>query len=211
MLTIYDRNNSGLISLEDFKNIFQIYNLNLPISEVKNIFDNYNNPEQIGTIHYPSLVNDLIGQMNEKKINMVETVFNNFTKNEKGEVSIKEIKQAYNPGGHPDVLNRKKTPNEVYGEFLDMLEIYREYIYNIKGGYITSITLEDFKQFYSEISLGFKDDYAFENMMVNCWNLGWNNKGININNDNIGNNYGYDRNIRARTGKQIMNMNNRGY
>ena len=211
MLTIYDRNNSGLISLEDFKNIFQIYNLNLPISEVKNIFDNYNNPEQIGTIHYPSLVNDLIGQMNEKRINMVETVFNNFTKNEKGEVSIKEIKQAYNPGGHPDVLNRKKTPNEVYGEFLDMLEIYREYIYNIKGGYITSITLEDFKQFYSEISLGFKDDYAFENMMVNCWNLGWNNKGININNDNIGNNYGYDRNIRARTGKQIMNMNNRGY
>ena len=71
--------------------------------------------------------------------------------------------------------------------------------------------MEDFKQFYSEISIGIKDDYVFENMMINCWNLGGNNKGINMNNDNVANNYGYERNIRARTGKQIMNMNNRGY
>ena len=213
MLTIYDRNNSGLISLEDFKNIFQIYNINLPNSEIKNIFDIYSNQEQIGTIHYPFLINDLIGQMNEKRNNIVEKVFNNFNKNEKGEVSLKEIKQAFNPGGHPDVINRKKTPNEVFGEFLDMIEIFREYVYNIKGGYITSINLEDFKQFYSEISIGIKDDYVFENMMINCWNLGGNNKGMNINNDGIGigNNYGYDRNIRARTGKQIMSMNNRGF
>jgi len=210
MLAIYDRNNSGIISLDDFINIFQIYNLNIPDSEIKNIFDIYDQ-NQSGTINYPVLINDLIGQMNEKRTSLVEKVFNNFNKNEKGEISLKEIKQAFNPGKHPDVLNGKKTPNEVFGDFLDMLEIYREYIYNIKGGYITSINLEDFKQFYSEISLSIKDDYFFENMMLNCWNIGnSNNNGLNRNNDG-GNNYGYDRNIRARTGQQIMNMNNRGY
>ena len=89
---------------------------------------------------------------------------------------------------------------------------YREYIYNLKGGYITSINLEDFKQFYSEISLSIKDDNLFENMMINCWNIGGNNNtGYNKNNENSNNNSGYDRNIRARTGQQIMSMNNRGF
>ena len=210
MLAIYDRNNSGFISLNDFINIFQIYNLNISDAEIKNIFDIYDQ-NQTGTISYSILINDLIGQMNEKRTSLVEKVFNIFNKNEKGEVSLKEIKQAYNPGKHPDVLNGKKSPNEVFGDFLDMLEIFREYIYNIKGGYITSINLEDFKQFYSEISLSIKDDYIFENMMLNCWNIGsYNNNGFNRNNES-GNNCGYDRNIRARTGQQIMNMNNRGY
>ena len=210
MLTIYDKNSSGFISLNDFNNIFQIYNLNVPDSEIKNIFDQYNQ-NQSGEINYPSLVNDLIGQMSQNRISIVEKVFSNFNKNEKGEVSLKEIKQSFNPGAHPDVLSGKKSSNEVFGEFLDMLEIYREYIYNLKGGYIISINFEDFKQFYSEISLSIKDDNIFENMMVNCWNIGGNNNRLNRNNDAGNNNYGYDKNIRARTGQQIMNMNNRGF
>ena len=77
MLAIYDRNNSGIISLDDFINIFQIYNLNIPDSEIKNIFDIYDQ-NQSGTINYPLLINDLIGQMNEKRTSLVEKVFNNF-------------------------------------------------------------------------------------------------------------------------------------
>ena len=209
MLTIYDRNNSGVISLDDFINIFQIYNLNIPDSEIKNIFNIYNQ-NQSGVINYPNLINDLIGQISEKRVSLLQKVFNNFNKNEQGEVSIKEIKQKFNPGGHPDVLSRKKTSNEVFGEFLDMLEIYREYIYSIRGGYITSINFEDFKQFYAEISLSIKDDYIFENMMMNCWNLG-NSNVFSRNNDSVGNNYDYGGNIRTRTGQQIINMNNKGY
>ena len=91
-----------------------------------------------------------------------------------------------------------------------MLEIYREYIYSIRGGYITSINFEDFKQFYAEISLSIKDDYIFENMMMNCWNLG-NSNVFTRNNDSVGNNYDYGGNIRTRTGQQIINMNNKGY
>ena len=209
MLAIYDRNNSGIITLDDFLNIFQIYNLNIPDKEIKNIFNIYDKNHS-GVISYPSLINDLIGQMDENRISVVQKVFNSFNINEKGEVSLKEIKQKFNPGGHPEVLNGKKSLNEVFGDFLDMLEIYREYIYNIKGGYITSINFEDFKQFFSEISLSIKDFSVFENMLINCWKIGNNNDMIR-NKEVVYNNFVNEGNIRTRTGQQIINMKNRGY
>ena len=212
MLTIFDRNNSCSISLNDFINIFQVYNLNLSDPEIQNIFSIYNQNNS-SAINYSFLIDDLVGEMSEQRIMTVQKVFNNFTKNEKDEVSLKEIKQKFNPRNHPDVLNRKKESNEVYGEFLDMLEIYREYIYNLKGGFITSINFEDFKKFYAQISLCIKDDNDFESMMSNCWNLNNNNtnNGYNRNNEGNYNDNEYGRNIRARTGQQIMNMNNRGF
>ena len=208
MLTIYDRNNSGLISLEDFLNIFQLYNISLPDSEIQNIFNIYNQ-NNAEAINYSSLINDLIGEMNERRNLLVANVFNNFNKNENGEVSLKEIKQRFNPTNHPDVINRRKDSNEVYGEFLDILEIYREYVNNLKGGFINTINFEDFKQFYGEISMSIKDDNVFENMMKNCWNIGGNSGGYNKNNNR--NNNDFNCNIRARTGQQIMNTKNRGY
>ena len=108
--------------------------------------------------------------------------------------------------------------NEAYGEFLDILEIFREYIDNLKGGFSQNINFQEFKQFYTEINMGIKDEFIFENMIVNCWNLNRNknnsnnnNINYNMNNEYNNYNYGYDRNIRARTGQQIMNMNNKGY
>ena len=211
MLTIFDRNNSGLINLNDFINIFQVYNINLSENEIENIFNIYNQ-DNSGAINYSLLINDLIGEMSEKRILIVQKVFDIFNKDEKGEVSLKEIKQRFNPRNHPDVLNRKKNSNEVYGEFLDTLEIYREYIYNLKGGFINNINFEDFKKFYAQISICIKEDSDFERMMFNCWNINNNNNnGYNINNIGNYNNNAYDRNIRARTGQQIMNMKNRGF
>ena len=211
MLTIFDRNNSGLINLNDFINIFQVYNINFSESEIENIFNIYNQ-ENSGTINYSLLINDLIGEMSEKRILIVQKVFDIFNKDEKGEVSLKEIKQRFNPRNHPDVLNRKKNSNEVYSEFLDTLEIYREYLYNLKGGFITTINFEDFKKFYAQISISIKEDNDFERMMLNCWNINYNNNnGYDRNNNGNYNNNGYDGNIRARTGQQIMNMKNRGF
>jgi len=107
MLTIFDRNRTGEISLEDFINIFQTYNLNFSEEDIKNIFIQFQ-PNQSGLINYSLLINNLIGNLSEKNISLIKNVFNSFNLNEKNEVSLKEIKQRYNAGGHPDVINGKK-------------------------------------------------------------------------------------------------------
>ena len=213
MLSIYDRQRTGQISLDDFNTIFQTYNLNLTNNDIQSIFQNFDN-NQTGVINYDILLNNLIGQMSEKRLSSVQKVFNIFNKNENGEVLMSEIKQKYNPSRHPDVVNEKKNKEEVYGEFLDKLEIFREYNDNLKGSFSTTMNFNEFAKFYNEISMNIKDDNLFDYLLNNCWDmdkfLGNNpNFNNNMNNNSYKNNF--DKNIRARTGKQIMNMGNRGY
>ena len=49
-----------------------------------------------------------------------------------------------------------------YGEFLDKLEIFREYNNNLKSSFISSITFNEFAMFYNEISMNIRDDNLFD-------------------------------------------------
>ena len=214
MLSIYDRNHSGQISPDDFTTIFQTYNLDFSSSDIQNIFQQFDT-NQTGSINYDLLMNNLIGQMNERRRLSVQKVFDNFNKNEQGEVLLSEIKQKYNSGRHPEVVRGRKRREEEFGEFLDKLEIFREYNDNLKMSYSTTMNFNEFLRFYSEISMSIKDDNLFDNILYNCWNVnsGFEDRNINYynNNSNNNNNRNYGINIRARTGKQIMNRNNMPY
>ena len=210
MLSIYDRNHSGQISLEDFTTIFQTYNFDFSSTDIHNIFQKFDT-NQTGTINYDSLMNNLIGQMNERRRLSVQKVFDNFNKNEQGEVQLSEIKKKYNSGRHPDVVSGRKRREEEFGEFLDELEIFREYNDNLKMNYSTTISFNEFLKFYSEISMSVKDDNLFDNILYNCWNVNNGMEDRNINSFINNNDRNYDKNIRARTGNQIMNRNNIPY
>ena len=213
MLTIHDRNHTGQISLDDFITIFQTYNLNFTYSEIRNIFQIYD-INQTGNINYDTLLSNLIGQMNERRLLKLQKVFETFNKNENGEVLMSEIKQKYNSSRNPDVVNEKKTKEEVYGEFLDKLEIFREYNDNLKGNFSTTMNYNEFINFYNEISMNIKDDNLFDYLLNNCWDLDRfteNNQNNSNNNQSINNNKNYEKNIIARTGEQIMGMNIGGF
>ena len=210
MLSIYDYNHSGKISLENFTTIFLAYNLNFSISDIQNIFKHFDK-EQTGSINYDLLTNSIIGQMNDRRKNIVQKVFDNFNKNDQSEVSMSEIKQKYNAWRHPDVVNGRKSREEEFGDFLDKLEIFREYNDNLKMSYSTTMNLNEFLKFYTEISMCIKDDNLFDNILSNCWNINDALDNNNMNNDNYNYNRNYDKNIRERTGTQIMKMNNRPY
>ena len=214
MLSIYDRNGIGQISLDDFITIFKTYNLNFTDSEIQNLFQKYD-INQTGNINYDILLNNLIGQMNERRRLTVKNIFDTFNKNENGEVLMSEIKQKYNSGRHPDVVKEKKNKEEVYGEFLDKLEIFREYNDNLKASFSTTMNFNEFEMFYNEISMNIRDDNLFDYLLNNCWDLDRFSEskqgGYNLNNNFNNNKMNFDKNIRARTGKQIMGMNNRGF
>ena len=89
---------------------------------------------------------------------------------------------------------------------------------NLKGVYDNNFSLDDFINFYSEISVGIEDDKKFEFMMYNCWNLNRNvgnnmndmsNYGGNIYKNNTGTGYRNNNinsgNLMARAGSEIIN------
>ena len=234
MLSIYDRDNSGFISFENFYTIFQSNYIDIPLVDIKSIFglfDN-NNEKQINSaseykIKYDLLLKSIIGNISIKRRSLIQKVFDSFSRDKNGKILISDMKNRFNPSRHPDVLKGSKTENKILGEFLDFLEIFREYYNNLHGGYTFNIGFQEFLEFYSEISLSIEDDKDFENLLINCWDLELieqkdkmndNNKeqidnieGNNIYkkiqnlNTNINENKQYNKNVRMRAGQQIIN------
>ena len=235
LLSIYDRDNSGFISFENFYTIFQSNYIDIPLVDIKSIFglfDNNNNEKQINSaseykIKYDLLLKSIIGNISIKRRALIQKVFDSFSRDKNGKILISDMKNRFNPSRHPDVLKGSKTENKILGEFLDFLEIFREYYNNLHGGYTFNIGFQEFLEFYSEISLSIEDDKDFENLLINCWDLELieqkdkindNNKeqidnieGNNIYkkiqnlNTNINENKQYNKNVRMRAGQQIIN------
>ena len=235
MLSIYDRDNSGFISFENFYTIFQSNYIDIPLVDIKSIFglfDNNNNEKQINSaseykIKYDLLLKSIIGNISIKRRALIQKVFDSFSRDKNGKILISDMKNRFNPSRHPDVLKGSKTENKILGEFLDFLEIFREYYNNLHGGYTFNMGFQEFLEFYSEISLSIEDDKDFENLLINCWdlelieqkdkmndnnkeqidNIGGNNiyKKIQNLNTNINENKQYNKNVRMRAGQQIIN------
>ena len=146
---------------------------------------------------------------NKRKI-LIQKVFNSFNKNQNGKILITDIKNRFNPGGHPDVVGGVKTENKILSEFLDALETFREYNHNLHGGYDFNMSFQEFNEFYNEISMTIEDDNYFENMINNCYNMNEvyeqeekEKNNINKNQENVMNNKGV--NIMGYTYKKINN------
>lgn len=65
--------------------------------------------------------------------------FSLMDKDGSGEIDIDDIRGTYNARKHPDVINGKKTEEEVLLEFLETFEQHHNFLVNIKY-YICSIT-----------------------------------------------------------------------
>ena len=217
-LSLYDFTHSGMISLENFLYISSSFNINIPLDELQLIF-NFFDKENTGSINYNDLILTILGPINPNRETIIKTLYEKFNKDNNGNISLNEIKLLFNASKHPDVIGGKKSRGEVYGEFLDNIETYKEYLENMRGLYTNVFNMEDFANFYNLIGVGIEDDKIFEFMINNCWN--GDNTGVNNEKGNYTNKYGNGAygngnnnftgrnqgNLMARAGSQIIKNN----
>ena len=169
MLYVYDINHNGQISLNNLQTIIHEYNYNFSNEEIKNLFQFFDK-ENTGYIDYSKLFNQIIGSLTPIRLTLVKTLFDEFPKDNNGCINIDIMKNCFCPNKHNDVINGNKTIEEIYGEFLEYLEIFREYNNNLKGGFgKNELTYDEFCDFFGEISLEIQNDYLFSNFIQNCW------------------------------------------
>ena len=198
-ISYYDKNHNGLISLENLYNVILTYNINLSLEEMQVLFNAFDK-ENKGFMSYDKLIRLLVGDVNSNRENTVKNVYNNFQKNEQGKISINDIKNGFNSKKHPDVITKRKNENEVFGEFLDNLETFKEYLENLKGAPCDYFDYNDFLYFCCLLGFNLDDDNLFEFLINSCWGVRGLNRGAGF-----GNNNGYGDNLRVRTANQIIN------
>ena len=165
---ISDEDNSKNINLNDFKKYCNDYRIELNDEEINNIFNKFDTNEN-GIINYENLINELIGEMNNFRKEIVRRVFYKFNKNNL--VYLEDLRKNYNAKEHPDVLNGKKNYYECLAEFLDCFEYHFTLLNNENKYKNKMININDLIDFYNYISSTIDNDQYFENMMINVWGL----------------------------------------
>ena len=121
-------------------------------------------------------------------------------------VLLNELKKKFKPECYPDVIDKIKSRDEIAFDFLDSIDVFKEYNINLKNDNVINGIMNyiDFENYFKEISLAIDDDNIFDYFINFCWDC--NDDNININNYNNYNNNKFDNdNVRIRTGQQIIN------
>ena len=82
--------------------------------------------------------------------------------NKDGLVKMDDIAQIYDASQHPDVITGKKTPEDVFREFMTQWDTQEQ------DGIVT---WEEFQDYFSGVSSSIDRDDYFELMMKNSWKL----------------------------------------
>ena len=77
---------------------------------------------------------------------------------------------------HPDVRSGKRTEDEVIIEFMETFERHHSLLQETKGSKGDGfVSLDEFIEYYNNISCNIENDSYFDLMISNAWNLEGNN------------------------------------
>ena len=116
-----------------------------------------------GTVDFDEFLRFLRGDLNDFRKNLIEQAYDKLDVNKDGQVKLDDIAQIYDASQHPDVLEGKKTEDDVFMEFMDKWDTQE------KDGIVT---LDEFFDYFKDVSASIDSDEYFEVMMKNSWNIG---------------------------------------
>jgi Ca2+-binding EF-hand superfamily protein len=171
---LVDENGDKKISFNEFEKMFKRYRFNISQVEINNLF-NYFDKDGSGFIDYSEFINGIVGELNQFRKDVLKKVFEKIDKEETGFITVGQLRNEYNPKGHPLVRQGKRTEDEILGDFIDILEYHFSLLNekndeNIDANEI-KIDFDDFCDFYKTISICFEDDKYFEIMVMSEWGL----------------------------------------
>ena len=165
---IMDDNESKTLEYDEFSKALRDFRVEIEEEAARRLFA-YFDADRNGCIGYDEFMHRLKGELNEPRKALISQAFAKLDRNGNGVVEIDDIKSVYNATTHPDVRIGKKTEDEVLCEFLDTFESHHA-MYN-EDTRDHRVTIEEFMEYYSNISASIDDDRYFELMMKNSWNF----------------------------------------
>jgi len=164
-----DDDNSKTLSRAEFEKACRDFKTEMSSEDVGVIFYAFD-LNRDGYIQYDEFLRVIRGEMNDYRRSITVRAFQKLDKNSDGTIEVQDLIGVYNPSKHPSVIEGRKTPEQVLGEFLETFETHHNQMYN--GGHNDQrVTEEEFIEYYTNISASIDDDMYFAQMMNSSWNL----------------------------------------
>jgi Ca2+-binding EF-hand superfamily protein len=160
-LSIMDDNGDKRLSKDELKFGLRDYGIELNLKELDDIFQ-YFDRDHNGFVDITEFLVGMRGDLNDRRREIVSMAFNVLDKDRSGYVTVDEIADVYDVSADPDVVSGRKTTNEALRTFLGQWE---------SGEKDGIVTLEEFEDYYKEISASIDGDDYFELMVRNAWRI----------------------------------------
>lgn len=121
MFKIMDDDNSHALSLQEFAKACRDFKIGISDEYLPTIFNAFDLNHD-GTLNIDEFLMAVRGDLNQTRIDIVEKAFKKLDKDGNGFVEYDDIKDIYSADRHPDVIQGKKTKQQVLNEFLETFE-----------------------------------------------------------------------------------------
>jgi Ca2+-binding EF-hand superfamily protein len=128
-------------------------------SEFERIFK-YFDKNNDGKIDYDEFLRAIRGEMNERRRALVRLAFQKLDKTGDGVVTLADLVNSHDVSHHPKFRAGLKSKDTILGEFLGQWDTLK------KDGVVS---LQEFEDYYKDISASIDDDDYFELMIRNAW------------------------------------------
>jgi len=165
---IADDDGSKNLNVEEFKKAVHDFRVGLNMKQAETLFSVFDRSGD-GAIDYEEFLRGVRGGMNEFRLALAKRAFGIMDKDGSGVLDLDDIRQSYNAKHHPDVKAGKKTEDEILYEFLDTFEAHHSD--NKEDARDGRVSVDEWIEYYNNVSMSIDRDDYFELMMNNAWNL----------------------------------------
>lgn len=156
-----DDNGNHQLDVDDFRWGLIDYGISISKDEAAQVLDHFDR-DRNGTVDFNEFLFALRGHLNENRKIWVRKAYDKLDVNKDGLVKLDDIAKVYDASQHPDVIDGKKTPDQIFMEFMSMWDTQE------KDGIVT---FDEFCQYYGDVSASVDTDEYFAVMMQNAWKL----------------------------------------
>ena len=165
---IMDDDGSKTINQQEFAKACKDFRIGISEENVPTLFNAFD-INRDGTLNIDEFLMAIRGDLNERRRSLIEQAFRKIDKDNSGALDLADIRDSYRADKHPDVINGKRTEDQILVEFLETFEAHLNMRDHTQPD--GKVTLAEFIEYYKNISCSIDNDDYFALMINNSWNV----------------------------------------